>query len=92
MTTNNTDFLPNSNLIMNFFMNSKNVFVHPITERKDIKLATFNKPGVYLLYNKVSGKYYVESSRNLYKRLPNTKPFIKVIWCYKIFIKVKGGN
>ena len=37
--------------------------------RADIKLATTNRPGVYLWYNKLSGKYYVGSSINLYKGL-----------------------
>lgn len=66
---NNTNFLPNTNVIINLFMNSKNVFVHPITERTNIKLVTENRPGVYLWYNKTSGKYYVGSGINLYKRL-----------------------
>lgn len=48
---------------------AKDLFVNPIIERADVKLATLNKPGVYLWYCKVSGKYYVGSSINLYKRL-----------------------
>ncbi len=50
-------------------MNSKDLFVNPIVERVDIKLATTNRSGVYLWYSKLSGKYYVGSSVDLYKRL-----------------------
>lgn len=69
MTTNNTNLSPNTNVIMDLFMNSKDVFVHPIAERADIKLMTKNRPGVCLWYNKTTGYYYVGSSKKLYKRL-----------------------
>ena len=55
--------------IMKLFIYSKDVFLHPITERLSIKLATSNRPGVYLWYNRITGKYYVGSGKNLYKRL-----------------------
>lgn len=54
---------------MKLYIYSKDVFVHPIAERLNIKLATSNKPGVYLWYNKITGKYYVGSGKDLYKRL-----------------------
>lgn len=69
MTTNNTNLSPGTNVIMGLFMNSKDLFVNPIVERADIKLATTDRPGVYLWYSKLSGKYYVGSSVDLYKRL-----------------------
>lgn len=69
MTINNKNLSPDTNVIMDLFMNSKDLFVNPIVERVDIKLMTNNRSGVYLWYNKLSGKYYVGSSINLYKRL-----------------------
>lgn len=69
MTTNNTNLSPETNVIMDLFLNSKDLFVNPIVERADIKLATTNRSGVYLWYSKLSGKYYVGSSVDLYKRL-----------------------
>lgn len=69
MMTNNTNFSFETSIIMILFQNAKDVFVHPISERSQIKLVTVNRSGVYLWYNKVSGKYYVGSSINLYKRL-----------------------
>lgn len=69
MTINNTNLSPETNVIMDLFMNSKDLFVNPIVERADIKLATTNRSGVYLWYSKLSGKYYVGSSVDLYKRL-----------------------
>jgi hypothetical protein len=69
MITNNTNLSLNTNVIIDLFMNSKDVFVNPVAERVDIKLVTINRSGVYLWYSKVSGKYYVGSSVNLYKRL-----------------------
>lgn len=59
----------NNKIIMDLFLNSKTLFVHPIAERSDVKLVTLNQPGVYLWYNKITGNYYVGSSKNLYKRL-----------------------
>lgn len=67
--TTNTNLSPETNVIMDLFMNSKDLFVNPIVERVDIKLATTNRSGVYLWYSKLSGKYYVGSSVDLYKRL-----------------------
>lgn len=69
MTTNNTNLSSDTNVIMDLFVNSKDLFVHPIAERAEIKLATTDRPGVYLWYSKFSGKYYVGSSVDLYKRL-----------------------
>lgn len=69
MTTNNIDFSFKLNVIITLFQNAKDVFVHPISERSKIKQVTINRSGVYLWYNKTSGKYYVGSSINLYKRL-----------------------
>jgi len=69
MTTNNTNFSFETNVIIALFKNAKDVFVHPVSERSQIKLVTINRSGVYLWYNKVSGRYYVGSSINLYKRL-----------------------
>lgn len=69
MITNNTNLSFKVNVIMALFQNSKDVFVHPVSERSQIKQVTINRSGVYLWYNKVSGKYYVGSSINLYKRL-----------------------
>ena len=66
MTTNNTNFSFETNVIIALFKNAKDVFVHPVSERSQIKLVTINRSGVYLWYNKVSGRYYVGSSINLY--------------------------
>ena len=46
MTTNNTNLSSDTNVIMDLFVNSKDLFVHPIAERAELKLATTDRPGV----------------------------------------------
>jgi GIY-YIG catalytic domain-containing protein len=69
MITDKTNYSSKTNKIIELFIYSKDLFVHPIIERSDIKLITSKKAGVYLWYNKVTNNYYVGSSNNLYKRL-----------------------
>jgi hypothetical protein len=61
--------LSGTNKIIELFLNSKDLFLHPLAERSSIKLVTSKRAGVYLWYNKINNKYYVGSSNNLYKRL-----------------------
>ncbi len=81
MITNNTNLSFKTNVIMTLFQNAKDVFVYPIFERSQIKRVTINRSGVYLWYNKTSGKYYVGSSINLYKRLSSLFDNIYLIFC-----------
>jgi GIY-YIG catalytic domain len=68
MTVSYTN-LSKAKRVMSLFLNAKDVFVHPIIERKDIKKMTEKRPGVYLWYNKTKNHYYVGSGISLYKRL-----------------------
>jgi len=45
------------------------LFYNLSKERDLIKSKTLNKSGVYIWFNKVTKKYYIGSSRNLYKRI-----------------------
>jgi len=45
------------------------LFCNLSKERDLIKSKTLNKSGVYIWYNKVTKKYYIGSSINLYKRI-----------------------
>jgi len=47
----------------------KDIFYNLNKERDLIKNKTLNKSGVYLWHNKITDKYYIGSSINLYKRI-----------------------
>jgi group I intron endonuclease len=47
----------------------KDIFYYPNKERDLIKDKTLNKSGIYLWHNKITNKYYIGSSINLYKRI-----------------------
>jgi len=48
---------------------TKDIFHNPNKERDLIKNKTLNKSGIYLWHNKITDKYYIGSSINLYKRI-----------------------
>jgi group I intron endonuclease len=54
-------------------LRSKPVFIYnnPVESRNIIKKDLFNKSGIYMWYNNVNGKCYIESGVNLYKIISN---------------------
>lgn len=48
---------------------AKHVFLNPTDNWKQLASVTKGVPGVYALVNKITGKYYIGSSINLYNRL-----------------------
>lgn len=48
---------------------AKIIFIHPHLEREDVKSATKGKSGIYCWYCKVTGKFYIGSAKDLYKRI-----------------------
>lgn len=51
------------------FNSAKHIFVNPTDDWQEIATVTKGVPGVYALVNKVTGKYYIGSSVNVYNRL-----------------------
>lgn len=51
------------------FNAAKHVFLNPADNWKQLASVTKGVPGVYALVNKITGKYYIGSSINLYNRL-----------------------
>jgi predicted GIY-YIG superfamily endonuclease len=48
---------------------AKDIFINPISEREEIKQATKGRGGIYCWYCRVTGKFYIGSAKDLYKRL-----------------------
>lgn len=51
------------------FNTAKHIFLSPTNNWQEVAFATKGVPGVYALVNKVTGKYYIGSSINLYNRI-----------------------
>jgi len=51
------------------FNSAKHIFLTPTSNWQSVAAVTKGVPGVYALVNKVTGKYYIGSSINLYNRI-----------------------
>lgn len=75
---------------------SKPVFIYnnPVKSRSIKKKDLFNKSGIYMWYNNVNGKCYIESGVNLYKRISNyyKNAYLKRSYSIVNIIKKYGLN
>src|SRR5438874_6542424 len=48
---------------------ARDIFINPLLERESIKKTTKGRGGIYCWYCRITGKFYIGSSKDLYKRL-----------------------